>query len=288
MLETLNVWVDTIGFLLAAGIVIGFIVPHFIASVLTGRVKKHFVDDYWDSLAHRMHDPKQFHYKQPIGPDFPQPIRVWHWVNLVSWMILLISGLYIRYPWFSGGREVMRNAHYFFMYLITINLILRFAYLYFAKNWRDYLTFDKTDISWGISVARYYTFTGPPYDHLKKFNPLQRPAYPAIWAMLILQAFTGFIIWQPAIGGLFSGIFGGPADMAAWMRLVHNINMRFMVALVTIHSYLGSMEDFPVLKVFWFWKEPDLTKYEHEHGDEAHQEPKLEIDESTGSATPSH
>ncbi len=264
MLETLNVWVDTVGFIVAVGIVLGLIVPHFIASIFTGRIKKHFIDDYWDSLAHRMHDPKQFHYKQPISPDFPQPVRVWHWINLVSWFLLLISGLYIRYPWYSGGRAMMQNIHYLFMYIITLNLIFRFAYLYYAKNWRDYLTFDFADIPWAISVARYYSFTGPPYDHLKKFNPLQRPAYPGIWAMLILQAITGFIIWRPGLGALF----GSPGDVAAWMRLIHQINMRMMVVLVTIHSYLGTMEDFPVLKVFWFWKEPDLSKYEHEHHDE--------------------
>jgi len=104
MLETLNVWVDTVGFLLAAGITLGVIIPYFIASVLTGRFKKHFIDDYWDSLAHRMHDPKQYHYNQPLAPDFPVPIRVWHWINIVSWMLLLVSGLYIRYPWFAGPR----------------------------------------------------------------------------------------------------------------------------------------------------------------------------------------
>lgn len=267
MLETLNVWVDSVGFLLAAGVTLGFIIPHFIASVLTGRVKKNFIDYYWDPLAHRMHDPSQYHYRQPVGPDFPVPIRVWHWVNIVSWLALLITGLYVRYPWFSGGRETMRLIHYVFMYIITANLIFRFWYLYKAGNWRDYLTFDKGDIPWALQVAKYYTFLGPPYDHLKKFNPLQRPAYPGIWAMLSLQALTGFLIWQPALAGPVAGIFGGPADLAAWMRLIHNIDMRLMVMLVCIHSYLGTMADYPVLAVFWFWKEPDLSRYDQEdHG----------------------
>ena len=272
MLETLNVWVDTVGFIVALGLAL-FVIVHFSLSVLTGRFKKNFIDYYWDPLAHRMHDPKQYHYKQPVGPDFPQPIRVWHWINIVSWMLLLISGLYIRYPWFAGGREMMRNIHYLFMYVITANLIFRFGYLYYARNWRDYLTFDKSDIPWALQVAKYYTFLGPPYDHLKKFNPLQRPAYPGIWIMLSLQAITGFIIWRPGLAGPLAGIFGGPADAAAWMRLIHQINMRVMVLLVTVHSYLGTMADYPVLALFWFWKEPDLSKYEHEeHGHGDHEE----------------
>jgi Ni/Fe-hydrogenase 1 B-type cytochrome subunit len=262
MLETLNVWVDVFGLLLAAGLVLGIVAPFFIASVLTGRIKKHFIDGYWDSLAHRMHDPSQYHYRQPISPDFPNQVRVWHWVNLVSFLILLISGMYIRYPFFEGGREVMRYAHYFFMYVITANLLFRFVWLAIAKNWRDYLVFDRADIPWAISVVKYYTFIGPPYDHFKKLNPLQRPVYPSIWVMLSLQAVTGFLIWQPSLGGPLAGLFGGPADMAAWMRLIHQINTRIMVALAVVHSFLATMEDYPVLNVFFFWKEPDLAAYD--------------------------
>ncbi len=269
MLETLNIWVDVIGFVVAAGMLFGFIVPHIIGSVITGRVKKHFVDDYWDPLAHRMHDPHNYHYKQPLGPDFKPPVRVWHWINIVSFVILLISGLYIRYPWFEGGREIMRMLHYFFMYIITVNLIFRLVYLYIQGDWGDYLKFDLDDIKQAPSIIKYYMFIGPPYEHKKKFNALQRPTYPAIWALLGLQAISGFIIWNPAIGGPLVSLAGGSADLAAWMRLLHNVNMRIMVLIATIHSYLGIMEDYPVLNVFWFWKDPDLSKYEH---DDHHEE----------------
>lgn len=43
MLATVNVWMDIITAILAAAIVLGFVVPHLIGSVLTGRVRKHFV-----------------------------------------------------------------------------------------------------------------------------------------------------------------------------------------------------------------------------------------------------
>lgn len=271
MLNTLNVWVDVVGLILALG-VFAFIVIHFILSVLTGRVKKHFIEDYWDSLAHRMHDPETYGYKQPLGAGFPPPVRIWHWINIVSFIILLISGLYIRYPFFSGGREIMRLIHYVFMYIITANLIFRFAII--ARNpssLRDYLLFDRQDLKVAPMVIKYYTFLGPPYPHYKKFNPLQRPTYPMIWGLLTLQAITGFLIWRPTLAGPLAGLIGGPADLAAWSRLIHQINMRIMVMIATVHSYLGIMEDYPVLKVFWFWQEPDLTKYEHEeHGHESH------------------
>jgi len=268
MLETLNVWVDVVGMVLAVGVVLGFIVPHFILSVLTGRVRKHFVEDYWDSLAHRMHDPETYGYKQPLGSGFPPPVRVWHWINIVSFTILLVSGLYIRYPFFTGGRETMRLIHYIFMYIITGNLIFRFVLIALnPSSLKDYLLFDRQDLKVAPMVIKYYTFLGPPYPHYKKFNPLQRPTYPMIWGLLTLQAITGFLIWRPTLAGPLAGFIGGPADLAAWSRLVHQINMRLMVMIATVHSYLGIMEDYPVLKVFWFWQEPDLTKYEHEeHG----------------------
>lgn len=267
MLDTLNIWVDVVGTFIAIAVVLGFIVPHFLASVITGRVRKHFLEDYWDGLAHRAHDPQTYGYGTPLSDDFPPPTRVWHWVNLVSFMFLLISGVYIRYPFFPGGREIMRFIHYIFMYIITANLIFRLAYLGVNGNWRSYFLFDLQDLKLAPAIIKYYSFLGPPYPHLKKLNPLQRPTYPMLWALLGLQAITGFLIWQPTLApGFVAGNLGGFAALAAWARLVHSVNMRLMVMIATIHSYLGVMEDYPVLKVFWFWQEPDMSKYEHEHG----------------------
>lgn len=262
MLDSLNIWVDVVGTLLSFGVILGFIIPHFILSTITGRVKKHFVENYWDSLAHRAHDPKTYGYGVPLSQDFPVPTRIWHWINIVSFLILLVSGLYVRYPFFVGGREVMRLIHYVFMYIITANLIFRLFYLTVGGNWKHYFLFDAEDIKLIPSILKYYGFLGPPYPHIKKFNPIQRPAYPTLWALLGLQAITGFIIWRPTLVPAFmAGMVGDYAALAAWARLVHSINMRLMVVVVTVHSYLGIMEDYPVLKLFWFWREPDLTKY---------------------------
>lgn len=271
MLAVINIWLDVIGTILALGMTFGFVLPHFIGSILTGRVRKHFVENYWDPLAHRVHDPDNYHYKQPISNDFPPATRVWHWVNLVSFMILLISGLYVRYPFMYGARESFRFVHYIFMWIITVNVVWRL--IYFAKvDWRNYLLFDRSDIPNALAVAKYYVFLGPPYEHRKKFNPLQRPTYPMLWLLLLLQAFTGFIIFRPSImPGFLSGMAGGPAAMAAFARLVHSTNTRLMVTIATVHAYLGTMEDYPVLALFWFWREPDLSKYEHEdHGHDDH------------------
>ena len=65
----------------------------------------------------------------------------------------------------------------------------------------ELLKFDLDDLKQAPSIMMYYTFIGPPYEHTKKFNAMQRPTYPAIWAMLALQAVSGFIIWNPALGG---------------------------------------------------------------------------------------
>lgn len=265
MLATVNVWMDIITAILAAGIVLGFVVPHFIGSMLTGRVRKHFVNDYWDPVAHRAHDPKTYGYGHPYADDFPVTSRVWHWVNIVSFTILAISGIYIRYPFFADGRELMRYLHYTFMYIVTANLLFR---LFLLKNdWRSYLIFDMEDLKMAPSIIKYYLFIGPPYEHKKKFNPLQRPTYPLLWGLIALQALTGFIIFRPTImPGFVANIFGRPAAMAAWMRLLHSTNMRIMLLVAVVHSYLGIMEDYPVLKFFWFGQEPDWERYKHDHG----------------------
>jgi Ni/Fe-hydrogenase 1 B-type cytochrome subunit len=261
MLETLNVWVDVVGFILGVVVAATFIL-HAVGWVASGRFKRSFIDGWWAPLEHRMHDPKQYHYRQPLGNDHTPPVRVWHWINLIAWMALLVSGFYIRYPFFEGGREAMRNIHYFFMYIFTAAFVFRMYYLYVSKAWADYFYFDREDLPWMISVLRYYGFMGPPYDHLKKLNPMQRPVYPMFWALFALQAITGFIIFRPVLAGPFMGFFGGPADVAAWMRLFHQLDARVMVLVATAHAYFGTMADFPGLQLFWFWREADLAKYD--------------------------
>lgn len=71
MLVVLNIWLDVISEILAAGIVIGFVIPHFIGSVLTGRVRKHFIEDYWDPVAHRAYDRRAYGYGYSSIDDFP-------------------------------------------------------------------------------------------------------------------------------------------------------------------------------------------------------------------------
>ncbi len=267
MLASVNVWLDIISALVAVGIVLGFVVPHIIGSIVTGRVREHFIEKKWGPVEHRAHDPETYGYGHPYADDFPVTARAWHWINIISFFFLAVSGIYIRYPYFDGGREIMRYIHYLFMYIVTINLLFR---VYLLKNdWRNYLIFDMYDLKIAPSILKYYAFIGPPYEHKKKYNPIQRQTYPMLWALIGLQALTGFIIfWPGMVPGFISGIIGGTASLAAWMRVVHSANMRIMLFVVTIHSYLGIMEDYPVLKFFWFGKEPDWESLKHDgHGD---------------------
>jgi len=270
MLASVNVWLDIISALLAAGVILGFIIPHFIGSIVTGRVREHFVKNNWGPVEHRAHDPHTYGYGHPYADDFPVSARAWHWINIVSFFFLAVSGIYIRYPYFDGGREIMRFIHYFFMYIVTFNLFFR---LYLLKNdWRDYFIFDLDDLKMAPSILKYYAFIGPPYEHKKKYNPIQRQTYPMLWALIGLQALTGFIIfWPGLVPGFISGMMGGTASLGAWMRVVHSANMRLMFLVVTIHSYLGIMEDYPVLKFFWFGVEPDWESLKHGDHDGAHE-----------------
>lgn len=271
MLAVINIWLDVIGFAIAFFLVFGFVIPHIIGNYLTGRLKQRFVDDYWLGLAHRWRPG-------PVSQDYPPITRIWHWVNITSFITLLVSGLYIRYPFFAGGREWMRLLHYIFMYIITANLIWRIAY-FFLVDRKLYFTFSKEDIPVAIQVAKYYAFLVPEYPHKQKYHPIQRANYPVIWLLLLVQAITGFsIVWPNLYPAFVSNLFGGPAALAAWMRLFHSINMRLLVYIAMFHAYLGIMEDFPTLKLFWFWKEPDLSKYKHEH-EHGHEEEELPSEE---------
>src|SRR5664279_974141 len=95
-LTNLNVWLD-VGFTaLYAAILVGLSV-HFIGNILTGRAKRRFVGWEWP------------HHE---GGPIPAAPKIMHFQHVAAMITLAISGMYIRFPFFSGGRTAMRWVHY--------------------------------------------------------------------------------------------------------------------------------------------------------------------------------
>jgi hypothetical protein len=142
-LTQLNVWIDVVFTYLYVIIVVA-LSCHFLGNILTGRDKSRFVNWEWP------------HHE---GGPIPVAPKIMHFQHVAAMIALAFSGMYIRFPFFNGGRTTMRWVHYVAMTVVVVNLIARLWYA-FASARRDYREFaiTKRDITTAPKVILYYIF----------------------------------------------------------------------------------------------------------------------------------
>lgn len=257
MLAQANLWSDSLGIVL---IVVTAIIPiyFFGMNLLTGRLKERFIKYHWH-LLEVIHIPWE--------EEHPMPIRIWHWINFVGFFVFFVSGFYIRYPFFSGGREIMRYLHYVAMYAVVGAFIYRMWFMFTTNDYENF-KYSRKDLPVLLQVVMYYVGLRGGYDHVSKYHVIQRGSYIVIYALLPIQAFTGFaLVWPEALLGWASGPLGGVAAAAAWARLAHSMIMRVYLLLAITHGSLSFYEGFPSVKYFWFgMKDPLPNAHPGGHG----------------------
>ncbi|MBE0476404.1 MAG: cytochrome b/b6 domain-containing protein [Coriobacteriia bacterium] len=231
---------------------------HFTWDIKTGRFHKKWVEGKWPEHDH--------------GPPPAMP-KILHATHMFSIIFLGISGMYIRFPFFSGGRVFMRYTHYFFMIVVTINLVWRVWYAFWSKNrdWREF-AITKKDASTALGVLKYYGYLSNEKPHVAKYNVMQKMSYLLFLGMMVLQAYTGFALvtqkfifgFSPRdllVGWWLGGLLGS-VDLAGWYaRTLHYVLNWAFIIMTTIHVYLSATVDIPVTLNFFGLK--DLEPHPH-------------------------
>jgi len=263
-----NVWLDVV-FTVLYLFVVAFLIFHFALFVIKGRFRKSFIEGNWPE-----HDARP-----------PRTPKVLHFTHMTSMIILGFTGMYLRFPYFNGGRTGMRAVHYIFMVIVTVILIWRIWYAFFSKtnaDWREF-AIGKKDLQSAVGVLAYYGYFSDNKPHVAKYNVLQKMSYNMFLYMMIAQAFTGFALVryslpfigispsQAIIGWNLGAIVGSPA-LALWiMRTVHYILNWLFIIMSTVHLYLAFSVDIPCALDFFGIKEMTVVEggHGHGHGDES-------------------
>ena len=207
-----------------------------------------------------------------------------HWINALSMLFLTISGLYIAFPIIGGMMGIARGTHFFWMFVLLINIIIRIIGMFTIKtcceqgtrekDW-DYKNWlpQKTNRHQMWPMIKYYLFFKKEYPITAKYAGLQKLAY---WFSILLTfavAYTGFAIWGPTqdwwifrfgnqiVGWLFGigdnvGFFAG-GDGLMPMRLVHHWIMWVILIFTCIHGYLSLIYGTTACKMIFLYKEDD-------------------------------
>jgi Ni/Fe-hydrogenase 1 B-type cytochrome subunit len=263
-LTTINVWLDVV-FTGLYVVIIAFLTFHFSLFVYFGRFRKSFIEGHWPE-----HDSRP--------PALP---KVLHFVHMTSMIILGLTGMYLRFPFFSNGRDFMRGTHYVFMVIVIVTVIWRIWYAFFSKtnaDWREF-AIGKKDLQSALGVLAYYGYFSNNKPHVAKYNVLQKMSYNMFLYMMLIQAITGlallkfnivFINMSPSqlLIGWNLGAWLGSAALALWVvRMIHYVLNWAFILMMTIHLYLAATVDVPCALDFFGMDELQVHPGGHGHDD---------------------
>lgn len=165
--------------------------------------------------------------KQPQGSARTERVymyesyrRFWHWLQTISIVILLFTGLIIHRPDIFGAftfRSVVA-VHNVLAVVLVVNALLSVFYHVATERVREYIPHPYGFFDDAIVQAKYYIsgiFRHEPHPFEKRpdsrMNPIQKATYFGILNILLpLQVLTGALMWGvqefPEIAAWFGGL----------------------------------------------------------------------------------
>ena len=192
---------------------------------------------------------------------YEAPLRLWHWINALTLVVLCITGYLIGAPMSSMPGEASMNYEFGYVRLIhfaageilALAFVYRLAWAFFGNHHAAQLFVPPVwSGRWWKEVVhevRWYAFLE---DRPRKYighNPLALVAMFTIFLLpLVHQIVTGFALyaegqgvdtlWYAAFGWVFA-LYGDSFTVHTW----HHLIMWVLVVFASIHVYVAFRED---------------------------------------------
>ena len=178
--------------------------------------------------------------RPPLKVSQAIPAKIFHWVNIISLLLMITSGLQIynanpvfggragwHFPpilllggWLAGGR----HWHFAAMWLFSINLLWYGIYIVITRRWKHRFVGSKD-----LKVLQQ------SQNQKRRNYAWHRIDYTGIIPILLLAVITGIGMYKP---GQFSWIVDCFGSWFA-LRIVHFISVPLVMIFALIHSLLG-------------------------------------------------
>jgi Ni/Fe-hydrogenase b-type cytochrome subunit len=202
----------------------------------------------------------------------PLPVRIWHWLNALSFLVLIVTGIQIRYRDIVSlfSFDLATDLHDWFGFILIGNFFIWLVYYLAAGKIKLYIPplHRPVELIKGIiTQSKYYgygIFVGEPNPHHptpdNKFNPQQQLAYLMIMTFLIpAQLVTGLLLWDPKLFSKWIALLGG-------IRIIDTIHVLifiFFSSFLFVHLYLATLGH-----TFFAHTKAMITGYEEEEEEE--------------------
>ena len=188
-------------------------------------------------------------YKRVYVWEFP--VRMTHWLNVLSIVTLAITGYYIGNPFITAYRDGqfimgwMRFIHFSAAYIFTVSIAVR-VYWAFAGNpyatWRAFFPFTPEDSARMVQQIMFYSFLSDKPRFVVGHNPLAGFYYLLMFAMFLVEILTGFALFSlPNPGGFLNTILGWEFSVFSvqTVRWIHHLTMWILIYFVMLHIYIS-------------------------------------------------
>ena len=193
------------------------------------------------------------------------PFVITHWINLVSMIVLLITGFMIHFP-VAGTMGICRGAHIFFGFVLFINCICRVVMAFFVKSaptggtrevTADYKSWlpQKDNRHQAGAWVKYYLFLKKDHPLAAKLGVPQKISYLLIPILIILMFYTGCCLWGATMDLPFFAAGTTLVGGAMSMRIIHYFGMFVFICFMFIHIYLANVEGTAPSQLMFFHKE---------------------------------
>jgi thiosulfate reductase cytochrome b subunit len=196
----------------------------------------------------------------------PLPVRVWHWINAIGFVTMILTGTQIRYidVFTALSFRTAVTVHNWTGLLLIGNYFIWLLFYLFSDKIRVYHPELSPAKHFRASFRQlqyygYGIFKGSPNPHqvsaYDKFNPMQSMMYQVVMLLLVPLVFaTGILLWDvkgfPGAVALFGGV-----------RVVDTVHVLIYIVLVFFvffHVYMGSLGHTPTAH----YKAMFITGYE--------------------------
>jgi thiosulfate reductase cytochrome b subunit len=176
----------------------------------------------------------------------PAALRVMHWINATSIIVLILSGWkiyndevlfgWLHFPeWITLGVYAQHALqwHFFAMWTLMANGVCYLVYGFYTGRFKRKLWPIRIKaIIADINDALHFRLA---HDDIRHYNAVQRLLYVGIIAVIVVQVISGWAIWKPIqlseLVNLFYDFQGA--------RLAHFIGMAAIVGFLVVHVTLA-------------------------------------------------
>jgi thiosulfate reductase cytochrome b subunit len=198
----------------------------------------------------------------------PLPVRIWHWLNALGFVLLILSGTQIRYANMFNvmSFETAVKTHNWIAFTVIANYVFWLVFYLFSDritvyhpelNMKKFFTKAFAQIeyySYGIFKGERSPHKVLPHD---KFNPMQSITYQIVMLLVVpIQFMTGIMMWDIKR-------FEGAIEMLGGLGVINTVHVLiyiFFISFTLVHAYMGALGKTPATH----FREM-FTGYEEEH-----------------------